>query len=133
MGSCLGQQSLDYPIRSPEMWTKTTEAQLGVEFWSSPQGPSHCREGHISERRSVDAPEPGECPDEGCPELSYPTAEAGPLQRTWRSQETSSGSTDPYKFHLKGKKRTSFEKSELQFLRRPLSLTQIQPDTRREG
>ena len=29
----------------------------------------------------MDALEPGECPDEGCPELSYPTAEAGPLQR----------------------------------------------------
>lgn len=81
MGNCLGQQSLDYPIRSPEMRTKTTEAQLGVEFWSFPQGPSHCREGHTSERRSVDALEPGECPDEGCPELSYPTAEAGPPQR----------------------------------------------------
>lgn len=82
MGSCLGQQALDYPIKSPEMGTEATEAQLGVEFWSSPQGPSHCREGHTSERWSTDALEPGACPGESCPELSYPTAEAGPLQRS---------------------------------------------------
>lgn len=63
------------------MWTKTAEAQLGVEFWSSPQGPFHCREDHTSEGWSVDGLEPEECPEEGRLELIYPTAEAGPLQR----------------------------------------------------
>lgn len=70
------------------MWTETMQAQPGVEFrnrapvfWFSPHSLFNCREGHTSERWSVDGLEPGECPGEDHPKLIYSTAAVGPLQR----------------------------------------------------